>query len=99
MSAGHVVAAPPRKHSCSPGWTYSERGVTSTGISMPCEVPPGYRIAFAPSAYAYPAGTVWECECGRVWVSLPAVPGQPGVARFRPERRLERRRRERKARQ
>ena len=35
---------------------------------------PGQRIAHPPSGYDYPEGTVWQCECGRTWVSA----GPPG---------------------
>jgi hypothetical protein len=39
---------------------------------------------------AYPAGTVWRCDCGQHWVSR----GQATVS-WRKERRRERRRRQR----
>lgn len=94
--SGQVIARPARAHECSPGWTYSE---ASGG--PPFHLTPGTRIAHPPSAYDYPEGTVWQCECGRTWVSRGEVPGAgragPGMMEWRPERRLERRRRERRS--
>lgn len=51
---------------------------------------PGYgkrhrECALPMRAGACPPGTVWQCGCGRTWVSLPTVPGSPGFARWRRE--------------
>lgn len=92
MSSG-IVHRPPVRHACAPGWTYSEPGEDcGPPFGAP---PPGRCWAYPPNGYAYPKGTVWECECGRTWVSTgPPGPCSPGVVNFRPERRGERRRRE-----
>ncbi len=82
---GHVVATPARKHDCEPGWT------TKTGTD-------GRLYSVPPWASDYPKGTVWECPCGRTWVSRGAqVPGRSLFAWWRREGRLARWRRTRKA--
>jgi len=95
---GRVIARPERKHECAPGWTY---GPVSDGTSKPGELlhlDAGERVAHPPSGYDYPEGTVWQCECGRTWVSTgPPAPNRPGMTDFRPESRRKRRRRERAA--
>lgn len=89
--SGQVISRPAREHSCSPGW--------ETKIAPPGSQPfGGGSYSVPPSAYDYPPGTAWQCECGTTWVSLPTIPGSPGVARFRLGRRRERRRREKRAR-
>lgn len=89
--SGTIVSRPARKHSCSPGWTAGDPvdGVPKLG---------GGVFAIPPSAHDYPRGTVWQCECGQTWVSAgPVALNSPGIIDFRPERRGERRRRERQA--
>ena len=88
---------PVRHHACSPGWTYSEPELSDRTMWLGAPLFPGQRIAHPPSGYDYPEGTVWQCECGRTWVSA-GPPGRcsPGLVNFRPERRGERRRRERR---
>lgn len=89
MSSGHVIARPEREHSCSPGWT----------DGGPVKDIPGWegkRYAVPPTAYDYPKGTVWRCECGKVWVSRGAVAvNAPGSCYWRRENWRERRRRRR----
>lgn len=96
MGNGKVVSRPEERHRCSPGWTYSEPG---EDCGPPFGAPPdGRRWAYPPSGYDYPAGTVWECECGQTWVSTgPPYRNAPGFVDFRRERRGERRRRERRS--
>lgn len=86
--SGQVISRPEREHACSPGWTQGG----------PVEGMPGYVRAIPPAAYDYPRGTVWECECGKVWVSKGApAPQSPGFCDWRRETRRERRRRKRAA--
>lgn len=90
---GQVVFRPDQDHACSPGWTYS---IAQGG--GPIGPPAGTQIAHPPSAYDYPAGTVWECECGQTWISTGPPPPRnghyaPGMTEFRLERRSEKRRR------
>lgn len=47
---GRVLYKPPRKHSCSPGWTKTPQN----------HVVPVYDAR---------PGTLWECDCGTVWVA------------------------------
>lgn len=42
----------------------------------------------------YPAGTVWECDCGRTWVRVKPILSHGSY--WRPEWKRERRHRERK---
>lgn len=90
--SGRVVAMPAPVHRCAPGWTYrTPDPVEAIGH-------PGWdwdtRLAYPPDARDYPRGTVWECDCGKTWVSTGPPNGRsPGIVDFRPERRLERRRR------
>jgi hypothetical protein len=88
--SGRVLGRPARLHHCRPGWTTRD----AFG-GPPFFLPPGTKVAVPPAAHEYPAGTVWQCrECGRTWVSTgPMAPNAPGFIGFRPERRLERRRR------
>jgi hypothetical protein len=79
--SGEVVSRPQRKHQCAPGWRLAPSGLH----------------AIPPSAYDYPKGTVWQCECGQTWVSKGApTPSSPGFCTWRREGRWERRRRERR---
>jgi hypothetical protein len=98
--SGKVIARPERRHDCAPGWTY---GPVSDGIrdaEPPFDVLPGHglaagsRRAYPPDSRLYPKGTVWECECGRAWVSTgPVAWNSPGFINFRREHWWERRRR------
>jgi len=90
---GTVVHTAERRHHCDPGVT--TRKIDHTAL---CAPPPPFDYALVePTPWGYPAGTVWQCECGRTWVSQgsPAV-NMPGVCTFRREGRFERRRRERR---
>ena len=90
--SGRTVFTPDRVHECAPGWRSEWREADARGLFAA-----GW-YSFPPLAAGYPAGTAWECECGRTWVSTgPVAPNSPGVIGFRPERRLERRRRERRS--
>lgn len=80
-SGGGVIARPPRKHDCAPGWT------TKTGSD-------GRPYSIPPSSWDYPKGTVWECACGKTWVSQGAPrPNSPGFTWWRREHWWSRRRR------
>ena len=86
---GRVIERPEREHACSPGWTDGGPVKDIPGLE-------GRRYAIPPTSYDYPKGTVWECECGKVWVSLGApAPQSPGFCDWRRETWRERRRRER----
>ena len=81
---GQVISRPQREHACDPGW-------------RPYYVAEGDPLGFGPGWYThppwasdYPKGTVWQCDCGQVWVSSRA---ERGMAVFRRERRRERHRR------
>ena len=87
--SGQVISRPEREHACSPGWTYA---LAESGPFA------GQRYGIPPSAHDCPKGTLWECECGKVWVSLGArAPQSPGFCDWRRETRRERRRRKRAA--
>ena len=86
---GHTVYRPSQEHVCDPGWTYKDapEGSFPFGAGR-YGIPPGPR--------EFPKGTIWQCDCGRTWVSTgPIADNTPGFVDFRPERRGERRRRER----
>jgi len=88
---GQVISKPVPGHSCAPGW--SDYYVAKRDDYFGTE--PGW-YSSPPDAYEYPKGTVWQCACGRTWVSTgPPAPNMPGITSFRPERWWERRRRER----
>jgi hypothetical protein len=88
--SGKVIASPERQHACSPGWTSryaAEKDALGFG--------PGW-YGIPPSAYNYPKGTAWRCECGVVWVSQGALApmlNSPGFCNWRREHWWERRRR------
>jgi hypothetical protein len=83
-TTGRIVSTPPRGHSCDPGWQ------TCTGED-------GTRYGIPPASWDYPKGTVWECGCGRTWVSRGAIaPNSPGFVDWRREGRRSRWRRERR---
>ncbi len=93
--SGQVISRPEPEHACSPGWTYSTPVQSERALWL--GTPPA-RVAYPPSAYDYPKGTIWECECGKVWVSLGApAPRSPGFCDWRRETWRERRRRKRAA--
>lgn len=83
--SGQIVARPAARHACNPGWRNEFRDGPPFGPGM---------YAIPPDASDYPKGTVWECECGRTWVSTgPIAPSSPGFIDFRREHWLERHRR------
>jgi hypothetical protein len=52
-----------------------------------------------PASWDYPRGTVWECHCGKTWVSLGApFVNMPGDCHFKPESQFARWRRTRRER-
>ena len=81
---GRVIAAPPRKHDCAPGWT------TKTDAS-------GERYGIPPTTHDYPKGTVWECPCGKTWVSRGTTGTWANIPSWRREGRVARWRRTRKS--
>jgi hypothetical protein len=83
--SGQVVARPRSRHECAPGWTEGDTDSLTGGTVM-----------HPPSQFSHPAGTVWGCECGLVWVALPPrAPNWPGDVTWRREHWWERRRRTR----
>lgn len=88
--SGRVLVRGSVRHECAPGW----RDEWSDGDDFGSR--PGW-YGVPPSPREFPPGTVWQCECGRTWVSLPTIPGSPGVCRWRRERHLGRWWREQKA--
>ncbi len=86
--SGRVVKSAFIPHSCCTGWTW--KPVTP---SMPPSVVL-YRGMYGipPTVQEYPKDTVWECDCGRRWVSEGPRPWDLGPG-WRLERRGERRRR------
>jgi len=85
---GRIVSRLPEEHRCVPGWTEGE----------PVKDRPGYVYHMPPEPRLFPKGTVWECGCGKTWVSTgPIASNSPGFIGFRPERRRERKRRVREA--
>lgn len=89
-----IVHAPVVPHSCSPGWTWRPIPDNAPEYSL---VPGGKggRYGTPPSRWDYPKGTVWECDCGRTWVSRGYCQ-QCWNVHFRREGRFARQRRERK---
>jgi hypothetical protein len=94
---GKVIRHAKPGHACDPGW---EEGTTTEDSDL---FPKGSRYGIPPTSSKYPAGTIWQCECGKTWVSL----GTPERARdaghvltcfWRREHWWERRRRERQVR-
>jgi hypothetical protein len=78
---GRVVVMPAAEHRCAPGWRSK---VASDGK----------RYSIPPSSFDCPKGTVWECGCGRAWVSRGAIsPHSPGFTYWRREGRWSRWRR------
>ena len=84
--SGQIVARPAARHACNPGWRNE--------FPRRATVRPRHVRHPSPDASDYPKGTVWECECGRTWVSTgPIAPSSPGFIDFRREHWLERHRR------
>ena len=80
-----------RPHACNPGW---EARYYEAEPSDALPLPSGW---YFHDLYL-PAGSVVECDCGRVWVADALLPHEvPGLLmgriRWRPEKRRERRRR------
>lgn len=93
---GQVVAHPQRGHECNPGVRWAEFGGQTHEGLPPEEL--GSLYAIIPSQYSHPAGTVWQCDCGKTWVSKPPrYANWPGDVTWRREHWWERRRRERHA--
>lgn len=84
-SGGRVVARPLPKHDCAPGWT-AKTGSDGKG-----------RVLDPPSATDYPKGTVWECPCGKTWVSRGSAGTYSNMAHWHREGRPARWWRTRKA--
>lgn len=80
---GRVAAVPVLQHHCAPGWRTETRG-------------DGGRYGIPPMLSDYPAGTVWECICGRRWISREKRSSWVNLVDWRPERWWKRRRRMRK---
>lgn len=79
----------PTPHHCDPGWTRYEITDSTIGI-------PNGSIGLAPPETGIPAGSIWQCdECGKTWVAHYPRANWLSPS-FRPEGRLERRRRERR---
>jgi len=78
---GQVIYTPPSKHRCAPGWEWK---ASVSGGLLP--LPPGTLVGVSPDPYRFPAGTLWRCDCGVVWVSTgsPAA-NMPGVCGWRRE--------------
>lgn len=89
--SGRVVRGAEPAHACAPGWT---------NRPLPAEereaYAPATHYSVPPDPWRFPRGTVWQCECGRTWVSLGATArNAPGQCHWRPEGRIERWQRER----
>ena len=79
--SGRVITKGQAPHSCEPGWEWKQSDH---------EIAPGsgaHRYGVPPDPWRYPEGTVWECECGRRWVSRGSVyVNSPGMCFWRRER-------------
>lgn len=76
-----VVHKPERPHRCDPGWRVE--AVNDTTLL------PFTHHSIPPDPWDYPRGTVWECDCGRRWVSTGAIAdNMPGVLGWKPEGRI-----------
>jgi hypothetical protein len=94
--SGKVVHPVVIEHECTPGWRWKP---ITAGSGIPPIVPgaKGGEFGVPPSAHEFPKGTVWECACGRAWVSLGRTPSSLDAG-WRRERWWERRRRLRRTR-
>lgn len=72
-AGGSAIVIPARKHECMPGWTV-RTSYTGSG-----------RVLDPPSASDYPKGTVWECKCGKTWVSRGPEAYHANIAGWRRE--------------
>jgi hypothetical protein len=86
-----VISRPPTPHYCRPGWVVRHH---QADPADPFPRPTGDYL----HDLGLPAGSVVECDCGRVWVAHPMLPGEwPGLVTgriyWRHETRRERRRR------
>lgn len=82
--SGRVIAFPARAHKCAPGWR-DHQGSDGCTYGVP------------PTAWDFPKGAVWQCACGRTWISQGAVTlNSPGFTHWKPESQRARRRRERR---
>lgn len=90
-----LVYAPERKHSCDIGWELVPWPVPDESAPWNPGPPPGITSQWEMVHRDDAPGTVRRCEdCGRCWRAEKNRPGMAGVF-WRPERRLERWRRER----
>lgn len=85
--SGRIVAKPEPGHACAPGWATYTTGPEAEPFGAGTWASP-------PNEADYPKGTVWECDCGRTYVSLGSITPGDRTPRWRKERRRERRRRE-----
>lgn len=67
--SGRVVSTPRPVHRCNPG----VRHETLTEPDDWGGLPAGTTYAIPPTPWEFPKGTVWECACGRRWVSRGAI--------------------------
>ncbi len=100
-TGGRTVVQGSTPHACAPGWEWRDIPETPPGSTPPMSFPAGYsRYGVPPDPWRFPEDTVWECDCGRSWVSRGSVyMNTPGMVFWRPEGRVERWRRRRKVRQ
>jgi hypothetical protein len=85
--SGRVISKPPREHHCRPGWTWKPCSHDRSDY-MPCAWPADepHSYGIPPTPWDYPKGTVWECDCGKRWVSGGRLaPNAPGICTWRRE--------------
>lgn len=71
--SGRVVSVGRVKHECAPGWRTEATTEAQPATPEWPAVPEGFARAIPPTPWDYPKGTVWECDCGRRWVSRGSV--------------------------
>lgn len=82
--SGSVVKQAETRHACNPGWRWEW---TDSPLIPGDEHAEGHYYGVPPTPWDFPAGTVWECECRRTWVSLGSVYyNTPGMCFWRRER-------------
>lgn len=66
--SGRVIHKPERVHHCNPGVTYREitEADTRGEHGLPLGLV-GHHFASPPDRLTHPPGTLWACDCGRVW--------------------------------